>query len=99
VHLSFSYSLSIGERTNNGLAGHAGPDGPENAGIHADFFTIPKWATARLISAILNKIVGFDLVFLPVLASSCSQLFQIAFNGTLRAKEQVFYGTGNSEMV
>jgi hypothetical protein len=35
---------------------------------------------------------------LPVLACSCSQLFQIAFNGTSRTKEHL-YGTGNSEMV
>ena len=44
--------------------------------------------------ASLNKIVGFGLVFLPVLACSCSQLFQIAFNGTSRTKEHVFMEQG-----
>jgi CspA family cold shock protein len=44
--------------------------------------------------ASLNRIVGFGLVFLPVLARSCSQLFQIAFNGTSRTKEQVFMEQG-----
>jgi cold shock protein len=48
----------------------------------------------RAKGASLNRIVGFGLVFLPVLARSCSQLFQIAFNGTSRTKEQVFMEQG-----
>jgi hypothetical protein len=49
--------------------------------------------------ASLKEIVEFGLVFLPVLARSCSQLLHIAFNGTFSTKEHVFYGTGNSEVV
>jgi hypothetical protein len=49
--------------------------------------------------ASLNRIVEFGLVFLPVLACPCSQLLQIAFNGTFCTKEHVFYGTRNSEVV
>jgi CspA family cold shock protein len=44
--------------------------------------------------AILNQIVGFDLVFLPVLVLFLLAIFQIAFNGTSRNKEQVFMEQG-----
>jgi hypothetical protein len=54
---------------------------------------------AALTGASLNTIVEFGLVFLPVLACPCSQLLHIAFNGTSRKKEHVFYGTRNSEVV